>query len=90
VLTNRLILHFVRDAAKLGRTIVLSTHHLDEVETICHRFGLMHRAKMLAEGTLDELRAMSGQERLSDVFLTLVERVEGVQNVDPEVLHGTL
>lgn len=90
VLTNRLILHFVRDAAKLGRTIVLSTHHLDEVETICHRFGLMHRAKMLAEGTLEDLRALSGQERLSEIFLTLVERVEGVQNVDPEVLHGTL
>ncbi|MEI6236517.1 MAG: ABC transporter ATP-binding protein [Planctomycetota bacterium] len=77
VLTNRLILNFVRDAAKMGRTIILSTHHLDEVETICNRFGLMHRGRMLAEGTLTELRALSGQERLSEIFLTLVEQVEG-------------
>lgn len=90
VLTNRLILHFVRDAAKLGRTIILSTHHLDEVETICHRYGLMHRGRMLAEGTLTELRALSGQERLSEIFLTLVERVEGKAVEQEEVLHGEI
>ena len=88
VLSNRLILHFVRDAAKLGRTIILSTHHLDEVETICHRYGLMHRGRMLAEGTLAELRALSGKERLSDIFLALVERVEGKADVDD--LHGEI
>src|SRR6185295_7294879 len=63
VLTTPLILNFVREAGQQGRTIILSTHHLDEVETVCQRFGLMHRGRMLAEGTLEELRAMSGQER---------------------------
>jgi len=82
VLTNRLVLNFIREAARAGRTIVLSTHHLDEVEQICHRFGLLQRGKLLAEGTLDELRALAGRERLSDVFLTLVERVEGTSAVD--------
>jgi len=82
VLTNRLILNFIRQAGQAGRTIVLSTHHLDEVESICQRFGLLHRGKLLAEGTLGELRAMSGRERLSDVFLTLVERVEGQSVMD--------
>lgn len=77
VLTNRLILNFIRQAAQEGRTIVLSTHHLDEVESVCQRFGLLHKGKLLAEGTLGELRALSGRERLSDVFLALVERVEG-------------
>jgi ABC-type multidrug transport system ATPase subunit len=87
VLSNRLILNFIRDAGALGRTIVISTHHLDEVETVCNRFGLMHRGKMLAEGTLTELRALSGQVRLSDIFLTLVGRTEGASAVDFEVIH---
>src|SRR5205823_12844110 len=52
VLSNRLILNFIREAAAHGRTIILSTHHLDEVETVCTRYGLMHRGKMLAEGDL--------------------------------------
>jgi len=82
VLTNRLILNFIREAGQAGRTIVLSTHHLDEVEHTCQRFGLLHKGKLLAEGTLGELRALSGQERLSDVFLALLERVEGRSAVD--------
>ena len=90
VLTNRLILHFIRDAAKLGRTIVISTHHLDEVETVCHRYGMMHRGKMLAEGNLTDLRALSGQERLSEIFLTLVERVDGTVQAEDTHLHGEI
>lgn len=88
VLTNRLILNFVRQAGKDGRTIILSTHHLDEVENICNRFGLLHKGRILAEGTLAQLRALSGQERLSDIFLALVEKVEGKSVVDsiPPVL----
>jgi sodium transport system ATP-binding protein len=77
VLTNRLILNFIREAGQQGRTIILSTHHLDEVENICNRFGMLHKGRILAEGTLTELRAQAGRERLSDVFLELVERTEG-------------
>ncbi len=77
VLTNQLILKFISEAGGRGHTIVLSTHHLDEVETICHRFGLLHRGRLLAEGTLSELRALSGKERLSAVFCELVERIDG-------------
>ncbi len=45
---------------------------------------------MLAEGTLDELRALSGEERLSAIFLTLVERVEGREEIEAEMLHPEL
>ena len=77
VLTNRLILDFVRQASKRGHTIILSTHHLDEVESICNRFGMLHKGKLLSEGTLSQLREQTGKERLSDIFLNMVERVEG-------------
>ncbi len=77
VLSNQLILKFIVEAGQRGHTIVLSTHHLDEVEDVCQRFGLIHRGRMLAEGTLAELRAQSGRERLSSIFRELVERVEG-------------
>jgi len=79
VLTNQLILAFITYSARQGRTIVLSTHHLDEVEDVCGRFGLLHKGRLLAEGTIAELRAQAGKERLSAIFRELVERVDGPQ-----------
>jgi ABC-type multidrug transport system ATPase subunit len=77
VLSNQLILKFIAEAGQRGHTIVLSTHHLDEVEGVCGRFGLLHEGGMLAEGTLADLRRQSGKERLSAVFRELVERIDG-------------
>src|SRR4029079_2675890 len=87
VLTTPLILNFVREAGQQGRTIILSTHHLDEVETVCQRFGLMHRGRMLAEGTLEQLRYMSGQERMSEIFRTLVRNLGGEAPENSEAPH---
>ncbi|MCK6474841.1 MAG: ABC transporter ATP-binding protein [Planctomycetes bacterium] len=76
VLSNQLILSFIAEAGRQGRTIILSTHHLDEVENICGRFGLMHKGRLLAEGTIADLREASGRQRLSDIFRELVGRVD--------------
>lgn len=76
MLSNQLILSFIAEAGRQGRTIILSTHHLDEVEQICGRFGLMHKGRLLAEGTIAELRETSGKQRLSDIFRELVGRVD--------------
>jgi len=71
VLTNRIILDFIRQEGLRGKTIILSTHYLDEAESLCQRFGLLHEGRLMAEGTLDALRQTSGKQRLSDIFLHL-------------------
>lgn len=78
VLSNRLILELIRTQAAAGKAILLSTHALDEIETLCRRIGLIHRGRLIAEGTLDELRARTGRERLSEAFLQLVGADEPV------------
>ncbi|MCG3127031.1 MAG: ABC transporter ATP-binding protein NatA [Phycisphaerae bacterium] len=78
VLTNRVILEFIRTQSQRGKTILLSTHALDEIESMCGRMGLMHAGRLVAEGDLATLRAASGRTRLSDVFLTLVGENEPV------------
>ena len=72
VLTNRLILDFIRHERDQGKAILLSTHHLDEAEALCDRIGLLHEGRLIAEGDLPTLRQMAGCERLTDVFLKLV------------------
>ena len=73
VLSNRLILRFLRESRDQGKAVLFSTHYLEEAETLCDRFGLLHHGRLLAEGTLEELRQLTGHERLTEIFLSLVE-----------------
>ena len=72
VLSNRLILEMIRTQAEAGKAVLLSTHALDEIETLCRRMGLIHNGRLIAEGDLDALRERTSRQRLSDAFLELV------------------
>jgi ABC-2 type transport system ATP-binding protein len=58
--------------AAAGTTIVVSSHVMDEAER-CQRLGLFRFGKLLAEGSVEELKAHAGVERLEDAFLKLSE-----------------
>jgi ABC-type multidrug transport system ATPase subunit len=50
----------IRGIAKEGRTVLLSSHLLSEVEQICNRVGVIVKGRLVAEGTIDELRGQAG------------------------------
>jgi len=56
-----------------GRTILVSTHNMHVAERLCDRIGILHRGRLHALGTLEELRARYGGRDLEDVFFTVVE-----------------
>jgi ABC-2 type transport system ATP-binding protein len=64
----------LRSLAGAGRGIVLSTHILEIAQAICDRVAILNQGKIVAQGTLEELRqsvrAPSG-ESLEDIFLEL-------------------
>jgi ABC-2 type transport system ATP-binding protein len=64
----------LQDRAHSGNSVILTTHILDVAERMSDRIGIIHHGKLLAEGTLEELRARTGagQSSLEDVFLQLV------------------
>jgi sodium transport system ATP-binding protein len=68
----RAIHEFVRDARAEGKCLLFSTHIMAEAEKLCDRIGLLERGKLLAIGTMDDLRAQSGEHYLEDIFLKLV------------------
>jgi len=78
VLSNRLILGLVREQADAGKAVLLSTHALDEIESMCRQIGLIHRGRLIAEGTLEQLRGQTGRPRLSGIFLELIGAHEPV------------
>jgi ABC-2 type transport system ATP-binding protein len=50
--------------AQNGVTVLLSSHLLSEIETVCHRIGVMHRGSLVAEGELDSILAGSASRIL--------------------------
>jgi ABC-2 type transport system ATP-binding protein len=54
----------IGDLRREGRTVLLSSHLLNEVELTCDRVGVIAKGKLVAEGTVDELRARSGGRTL--------------------------
>ncbi len=56
-----------------GATVILTTHILEVAERMADRIGIIQRGRLIAQGTLDELRASAGERdaTLEDVFLEL-------------------
>jgi sodium transport system ATP-binding protein len=69
VLGSKVIFDYVAAARQAGKAVIVCTHRLDEAERHCDRFGLLHRGRLMREGTLDELRAATGLSSLTDMFL---------------------
>lgn len=73
VVTKRLL----RDYAAKGGAVLLSTHTLGIAEGLCDSFGILRKGKLVAQGSLAELREKAGMKRgsLESVFLRLSEGV---------------
>ena len=77
----------VRALARQGTTVLLTTQHLEEAEALADRIAILHRGRILVDGTLEELKRLlppaevvhvEQQPSLEDVFLALVgERAGG-------------
>jgi ABC-2 type transport system ATP-binding protein len=63
----------LRAQVRDGVTVILTTHILDVAERVADRIGIIQKGRLLADGTLAELRARtgSGDSSLEDVFLQL-------------------
>ena len=55
-------------------TTILTTHYMEEAEALCDRVGIMKEGKLLAVGTVEELKAQTGCEKLEDVFIQLIRK----------------
>jgi ABC-2 type transport system ATP-binding protein len=71
------LLDLVREEAKAGTCVLYTTHYMEEAESLCDRIAIMDHGRLIAQGTLAELRAMVGERDL--LRLTGVWEIEAVR-----------
>ena len=72
VISARTIVAFIHECRQSGKTVVFSTHVMSEAEKLCDIIGIIHNGRLLAEGSLPELRARYGHEDLEEIFMQVV------------------
>jgi sodium transport system ATP-binding protein len=72
VMAARAIVRFVRGCRERGKTVIYSTHVMAEAEKLCDTVGIIHNGRLLAEGTLEQLRVSYREEDLEDIFVNAV------------------
>ena len=74
VLVSRALLETVAELRDRGKCILFSTHIMREAEKLCDRLAILHRGRVLAEGTLAELREQYEERDLEELFFRLISR----------------
>ena len=79
----RLIKDVFRRMSERGVAILMSTHTLEVAQEMCDRISIILKGKIIARGTVAELRALAGSrdDQLTAVFLKLTGG-SGLQEID--------
>jgi ABC-type multidrug transport system ATPase subunit len=62
----------IKSLKKMGITIILTTHYLDEAEQLSDRVCFLHRGKIILIDSVESLRTQHNQQNLEDIFIELV------------------
>lgn len=83
----RLVKNMLVEYVNQGNTVILTTHIMEIAERMAQRIGIINHGQLVAEGTLDELRARSGEQggTLETVFLELTES-QGITDFTTEAM----
>lgn len=76
VLVARNVIDAVSQLRDAGKSIIYSTHIMTEVEKLCDRIAIIHKGRILAMGTRQELCETHGQSCMEDLFFTLIDNYD--------------
>ena len=72
--SRRAVWDFIRDLERKGKTIMLTTHYMEEAQELCDRVGIIDHGKMIALGTPAQLIDKFEAKNLEEVFIELTGR----------------
>lgn len=80
VISSKSIIDFMKSEKEKGKTVLYSTHYMEEAETLCDKIIMIHKGKIIASGSAKDLKEESKTTNLRDLFIKLAsERGELVE-----------
>ena len=78
VMTTRAMRGFLHQLREEGRCVIFSSHIMQEVAALCDRIVVIAKGTVMAQGSADELRALTGEDNLEDAFVRVIGSEEGL------------
>ena len=72
IITSQIILNFIKSEKEKGKTILYSTHYMEEAENICDMIIMINKGKIIATGTPEQIKKDTKTTNLRDAFFALV------------------
>lgn len=73
IIASKVILDYIKEEKKNNKSIIYSTHYMEEAENICDRVILIHKGKTIKSGTPQEIEKETKTTNLRDAFFKLIE-----------------
>jgi len=79
ILVARTVTQFIGDCRARGRTVILSTHIMSEVEKLCDDVAIVHRGRVLLQGTVAEVKAAAGTDSIEEIFFARIDACDAAR-----------
>ncbi len=76
IISSQIILDFIKNEKSKGKTIIYSTHYMEEAENICDRVIMINKGIIINSGTPTELKKITKTSNLRDAFFQMIGGIE--------------
>ena len=76
IISSKAIIDFMKQERERRKTVLYSTHYMEEAEFMCDRIVMINKGSIIASGTPQELREETGTTNLRDAFFAYIEGTE--------------
>lgn len=76
IISSQVILDFIKKEKQRGKTILYSTHYMEEAENICDAVIMIHHGIIIKKGTPEQIKKETKTTNLRDAFFSLIGEIE--------------
>lgn len=77
IISSESIIQFMKREREQGKTVIYSTHYMEEAQYLCDRILMLYQGKIIAEGTPAQLMEDTGTDNLRETFRALIDDIGG-------------